>query len=318
MFSSDPFQRLTAGGTFNRTFRIFMQRYDLFLIIAGIIFVPLALISITIMRCFGTSMQTVLGAMEIQHSGDDAYASGGNYNNNSGDNAYPSDGVYNNNNGDPYVYSNYDGTDPMAAALLSNMRTFGCQFVLEYVALLILGIAGKAAIAYAVAELYAGRDPSWLDCLKKGFSRWCDVFGAAMLVGLGIALCNIFVEITIAVLAVIGGDNNGFMMFLILLVVIAWFVFIAYVMVSLMILAPVIMVEGSGPINSIKRSWELSWNNRCYIFCTIFCFCMIYYVVQIILSAIVMTAGGPGAVLSVWGAFVIILPAFLYLPLAVM
>jgi hypothetical protein len=311
MFSSDPFQRLTAGGTYNRTFKIFAERYDLFVIISGIIFVPLACMSISLSKFFGSSMNTMIDAMNSldpsQQQNFDAYNSAVN---NVTSNYY---------DGDTYdgsaAVSFAAGSNPMGDAFLANMSSFGTQFVLEYLALLLVAIAGKAAMAYAVAEMYAGRDPSWLVCFKKGLSRWCDIFGSAALVSLGVFACNILFEIVILVLA---SMQNSFMHFLGFLVMVAWMVFLTYVMVSLMILAPVIMVEGKGPINSIKRCWELSSNNRCYIFCTVFCLCMLYYVCQLVLTGILYSAAGPESVFTTGGAFLIILPALIYLPLAVM
>jgi len=307
MFASDPFQRLTAGGTFNRTLHIFWQRYDLFLIITGIIFVPLSLLNVSYSRFLGTSMHTMLdtlNAMQVQQ------------------NINPETGAYENSTYDPYHYSSSNSSssavpeyDPLIDALLSNLNSFGSQFVLEYLALLLFGIAGEAAMAYAVAELYVGRDPNWLDCLKKGFSRWCDVFGSAALVGLGMGVLNAFVQIIVVLVAVTGSNALAF---LAILVTIAWIVVVIYVMVSMMILAPVIIVEGTGPISSIRRCWELSWGNRCYIFCTIFCLSSLYYTVQIILTGILLSTGGQDAVFSSGGAFLVILPALIYLPLAVM
>jgi hypothetical protein len=327
MFSSDPFQRLTAGGTFNRTFTIFAQRFDLFLIISGIIFVPLALMFVSLSKFLGSSMQTMFEAMNsldtTNSGGSNRNLEDGAYDNSNSNNYYDNSSSSNvdinvdNSNYD----SNYDSasafsanSDPMTDAFVSNMSIFGTQFVLEYLALLLFAIAGKAAMAYAVAEMYAGRDPTWLNCLKKGFSRWCDVFGSAMLVSVAVFGCNIVFQLVIAVMAATG---YKFMYFLCFLVMVAWTVFLTFVMVSLMILAPVIMVEGNGPIRSIKRCWELSWNNRCYIFCTIFCMCMLYYVVQLVLTGILYSISTE-LVATTGGAILVILPALLYIPLAVM
>lgn len=309
--SSDPFQRLTAGGTFKRTLSIFSKRYDLFFIISGIIFAPLALLFISIYQFVGSSMHTMIDVMSPS----------------SLDSQNNFDAYYNdsNNTSNYFDASNYyssstsataaAGSDPVGDALVANMSTFGSQFVLEYVALLLVAIAGRAAMSYAVAEMYAGRDPSWIDCLKKGLSRWCDVFGSALLLGLGVFGCNLVVELVVILLLAV---QNGFVNFLCFLIMVAWMVFLTFVTVSMMILAPVIMIEGSGPINSIKRCWILSDNNRCYIFCTIFCLCMLYYVVQLVLTGILYGVGGADAVFSTGGAFLVVLPALIYLPLAVM
>ena len=99
---------------------------------------------------------------------------------------------------------------------------------------------------------------------------------------------------------------------------VAWWVVLVYVLVSLMIIAPVVMIEGKSPIDSIKRCWELASNNRCYIFCTVFCLALIYYAAQLILAAIVMAAGGTDAIMSTFGAIIMYLPVLAFLPLTVM
>ncbi len=292
MFSSDPFQRLTAGGTFNRTSKIFLQRYDLFLTITGIVFVPLALLMMTIFQFFGSSFHTIMNALNSQQ------------------NITEYDGL------DDALYgtaSSIEVGDEIAIdPFVGEMSKFLSQLVVEYLIFAFLAIAAKAAMTHAVAELYAGRDPKWLECLKQGFSRWCDVFGAILLVNTGVFCIDFTVRITSALLV---STQSTFLAFLSFLVSMVWFVSLMFITVSLMVLAPVIMVEGTGPIRSLKRCREISWNNRCYIFCSVFSFCMLYYVVQIILCVLLASLGGVDAVMSTWGAFVMTLPAMIYIPI---
>jgi hypothetical protein len=291
MFSSDPFQRLTAGGTYNRTFAIFAQRYDLFFTISGMIFVPMALLMISLQLFMGSSMHTM------------TQISAGSYDN------------YDTNNMD---YDVDDTTASAAAAagddMAKAMIKFMSQFFLEYIVLMFFAIGGQAAMALAVAEIYANREPNAVQCLKKGFSRWCDIFGAASLISLGMGLSHVVVQI-IGVLLMY--TQNNFFISLAFLIFIAYFALLMYVLVILKILSPVIMVEGTGPINSIKRCWELSRDNRCYIFCTVFCLAMVYYVSQLVIGLILVSSGGLDAFYSWWGALLLILPALVYVPLAV-
>eukprot|EP00539_Tryblionella_compressa_P000178 CAMPEP_0178746464 /NCGR_PEP_ID=MMETSP0744-20121128/7823_1 /TAXON_ID=913974 /ORGANISM="Nitzschia punctata, Strain CCMP561" /LENGTH=268 /DNA_ID=CAMNT_0020399677 /DNA_START=340 /DNA_END=1146 /DNA_ORIENTATION=+ len=215
--------------------------------------------------------------------------------------------------GSNYGQSAY-ASDAMDDKTTANMTKFMIQFTLEYVAFMFIAIAGQAAMAYATAEMYAAREPSWSACLKKGFTRWCDIFGAAFLVGFGMGVCNIFIQlIAVNLLA----SKTSFLIFLGFLLLVAYYVVIVYVMVSLVILTPVIMVEGTGPIKSIKRCWELSWDNRCYIFCTAFCLSLVYYAFQLVLYLLLSAIGGTEAVFSWWGALVLISPSIIYLPLVV-
>ena len=293
--SHDGFHRLTAGGTFNRTFAVFAKRWDLFLIIAGIIFIPLALMAVSMMKVIGSSMSTLMagidasGGLQVDENGTVVYSDVG---------------------GDGTAADPFADSDPLAA-----FASFGLQFFLEYLALLIFAVAGKGAIAYAVGQLYLDNDPSWLQCLQMGFSKWCTLFCASFLVGVCIGGGNIVANLIagslfaadVTILSLIG-----------FLIMVAWWVVLVYVLVSLMIIAPVVMIEGKSPIDSIKRCWELASNNRCYIFCTVFCLALIYYAAQLILAAIVMAAGGTDAIMSTFGAIIMYLPVLAFLPLTVM
>ena len=299
--SADAFQRLTAGGTFSRTFAVFRKRWDLFLIIAGIIFIPLALMAVSIMTVIGSSMSTLLAGidasagLQVDENGTIVYSDGGSSSAGAAD--------------------FYDGSSGMDVNPFATFGSFGLQFVLEYLALLIFAVAGKGAIAYAVAQIYVDRNPSWLECLQRGFSKWCTLFCASFLVGLGTGVVNAVVNL---VASLMFGKNMGFLALVGFLILVAWFVVLIYILVSLMIIAPVVMIEGKSPVASIQRCWELSSNNRCYIFCTVFCLALVYYLAQIILAAIAMAIGGADALVSTWGAFLILLPALAFLPLTVM
>lgn len=301
MFSSDPFQRLTAGGTFNRTFKIFAQRYDLFLIISGFVFIPLVAIMITVFQNVGFSMHTMMDGMVSQQNTTF-------YNN-------FDDVVLFSTDAPSSQYLGAGGSENMdQEGGATQVNNLSWQFVIEYVVFICFAFGGKAAMAHAVAELYAGRDPSWFDCCKKGFQRWCDIFLAVMLMCLVVFGCQVVVNI-LFLLAVI--TQVRIIVFLGFLLMMAWMVCYLFALVSLSLLAPVIMVESSGPVQAIKRCWELSWNNRCYIFCTIYCFSVMYYVVQLLFYVVLASAGGVDFVFSALGAFLIMLPVWIYLPLAI-
>ena len=148
--SADGFYRLTAGGTFGRAFAIFAKRWDLFLIISGIIYIPLILMAISLANIIGSSYSTLMagldasGGLQVDENGTIVYndVGGG-----SGGAAV---------DGDPFADS-----DPLAA-----FAAFGLQFLLEYLAFLVLLVAARGAFAYAVGQIYLDNDPSWLQCLK--------------------------------------------------------------------------------------------------------------------------------------------------------
>ena len=164
--------------------------------------------------------------------------------------------------------------------------------------------------SYMLEEILLG----WI-AAKKGVQRWCNIFLAIMLVNVLIFGAQVVVKI-LFILTIV--TKSPIMVFLGCVLLVTWFAGLMFAMVSLGLLAPVIMVEGTGPVRSIKRCWELSWNNRCYIFCTVFCLCMMYYLVQLVLYVILVSSAGLDLVFSTWGAFLIMLPILIYLPLATM
>jgi hypothetical protein len=290
VFRSDPFQRLTAGGTFSRAFQILTSRYDLFFSIACFIFVPQLVLQITLSHSTGSSFQT-MNAFLNQNMAAASYDA-------------PTD-------------LNDAQKEAVADALVPDMMKVSAQVAMEYIILMVFAVAGNAAMCHAVAELYADRYPTWLASLRKGFSRWCDVFGATMLFSVGLSLGYLVCVVGIFILSML---MPGWVVALFgFLVAVVFLVFACYISVSLMILQPVIMVEGKGPIDSIKRCWELSSNNRCYIYCTSFCLALTSIVVQSVLFLMLSAAaGGTEGVHLGWAAFVMSLPTMVYAPLSSM
>lgn len=303
-FSDDPFQRLTVGATYSRAFSILKARADLFLAISLIVYIPLALMTVTVMKFVGSSVGTMIEMMIM----DD------------GSNTEMTFDFSESNSGDLDSFSmtsnvDLDGFENFADDFAPKLAVFGTQFVLEYIVFLAVAIAGQAAMAYAVGEMYADRNPQWLGCLKKGFSRWCDIFGAVMLVSLGIGVANVIFQVIFSLCLV-----SGKVIFILfgVAIFIAWMVCLLFVTVSLMILVPVLMIEGQGPINSLKRCWEVSWDNRCFIFCTMFWMIICLYLVTIVLTVLVIEVSSTESVITTGGAIICSLPLILYLPLATM
>lgn len=284
MTSPDYFQRLTGGGTFNRALAIFAKRYDLFLIVTGIIFVPLVAANITMMSLMGSSMQTFMDAMDTSNRFLQEYS-------------YQS-GTANN--------------EDLSALLMAQSGLFWAQLFVEFVIFMVFALAGRAAMSYAVGLLYAGRDPHWCECFKVGFRKWCAVFCAAMIVGLCMGVGNLLTQ----VIAQVFFSISPYLLFISIAIMIAWLVFIIFVYVSLVILIPVIMIENLGSLDGIKRAWTLSWNNRCYIFCTLFCFLLVYYLGILVLAVIIGSVGGSNALFTAVGSIALTLPSLVFLPIA--
>ena len=127
----------------------------------------------------------------------------------------------------------------------------------------------QGATIRAVVEIYTGKRPSWLACLKFGWKNMCKItcFGFLIMFYYFAAL----MIIVVGVLAVIySNTSSSFPDYFSLLI------FIYYVVFSIagttMISGPsMIVVEGKSVIEAIQSSWHLCKTDICYICCSTFC-----------------------------------------------
>jgi len=291
MPSEDLFQRLTAGATFNRTLNIFTKRFDLFLLISLMVFVPLVAMSVTLLGCIGSSLHTLMDTMDLSNR----YLQQTSYYRYDDDDQAP--------DLDPAAFQDF------MDQLVANAGVIAGQILVEMLLFYIFVIAAQVAMIYAVGQLYVNRDPRFSECLKKGFSKWCSLFGAIMLVVNTMQVGNFILG------SILSTDpSNVLITLLVFVVYVAWMVFMTYVFVSLAILSPAIVIENLGPIDGIKRAWDLANSNRCYIFCTSFCSGLIYNLLILIISGIIMNVFGKDAIFNAWGALVTLIPAIIYIP----
>lgn len=318
MSSEDYFQRLTAGATFSRTFNIFTKRLDIFLRISLLVFVPLVAMNITLLTYIGSSMQTFMDTMDISNRylqyDNNNYEPPTTYDTYNIDNTNQDYSNLNNNYQASQESSQEEIANEFLQQLIANFGKIAIQIFLEMLVFFVFAIAAEAAIIYSVGQIYVDHNPRVSECLKKGFSKWCTLFGASLLVLVSYFIGNF-----------VFGFISGFLLqiskFFGVVVFggsIAWIIFIIYFFVSLIILGPAIVIENFGPVDAIKRAWDLSQNNRCYIFCTLFCFATIYNVLIMVINGVISGVAGREAVFGAWGVFFSMLPSIVYLPLSFM
>mmetsp|Transcript_7006 Transcript_7006/g.7775 ORF Transcript_7006/g.7775 Transcript_7006/m.7775 type:complete len:367 (+) Transcript_7006:70-1170(+) len=300
MLSEDLFQRLTVGATFSRTLNIFTKRFDIFLLISLLVYVPLVAMSVTVFGYIGSSLHTLMDTMGLSNR----YLQQSNYYSNN--ESVLTDDTY-------HINDNNDQASDLDPAAFQDFATqlfsIAGQLFVEMLLFLIFAVVAEVAMIYAVGQLYVNRDPRFSECLKKGFSKWCSLFGAIML-GNTMQVGNFILGSILST-----APSNVLITLLVFVVYVAWMVFMTYVFVSLAILSPAIVIENLGPIDGIKRAWDLAQSNRCYIFCTVFCFGLIYNLLILIINGIVVSVAGKEATFSAWGVLVSMLPAIIYLPL---
>jgi hypothetical protein len=163
----------------------------------------------------------------------------------------------------------------ISAIALSPILLWGLTILMQediYVALENLGFFGRAAgfltfvcqqlaagsIIFAIILAHKGESFSIGKCLSVGMRSILPLIGYAFLLGLimfGIAL-------PVIIAAVVGGGFGGFVMILVIPVAIA----VVIVTCAAYVSAPAVVVEKLGPRAALKRSFELTRDNRLRIF----------------------------------------------------
>lgn len=182
-------------------------------------------------------------------------------------------------------------------------------FCIEFGIYALATVIGQGAVTYAVAKIYIGENPEWLECLKTAWKRKWQLLGASLLVDGSIFLCLMLVA---AAILIFGFDPNPFTITLLVLASVFAAVGIAYAYSGLLLVSPSIMVESfSSPIKGIKRSWELSTGSRCYLICTM----ISLYFCLLMANSFLMNLFGSDSVISILDFVIRIIPLTLYFPL---
>lgn len=271
---SNPFTRLGVGGTFSRTFTIFRERWVDFLTISAVIFVPFLFFMVTILGMTLSVNKAVAQEMEQE-----------------------------------------DGTVDPADFLSIYKSTFHHvigQLVVEQIFYILIGIAARAMMAMMVAELYADRRPSLMECFQKTLRLFCNIFCAGFIVG-GVMMLGYVLLVLIIVLCIYA--QSGLVWLLGVGVFLAAMVAMVYVSVSMMLLSAVVMVEQKGPMEAIRRCWDLASGHRCFLYCTVFLLSLANYIFQQIVAAIFL-GSDPDQRASVFGCLVQFASLVFVLPLA--
>lgn len=288
-FEENPFQRLSAGGAISRAFSLLFERKEVFLPIGALCYIPLVAVAATMLHLTGSAV-----AAASQEAGNQEEA-----------------------NAEYTDYSSYFGAQQDFHA-----GSFLGQLLVEFVLLDIVIILAKGAIVYAVASMYTQRKPNLGSSLKQGWSRWCDLFATGLLVSFAVFICYlIMAAFHLGIFSLIGNDSSGLAL-LVLAVYLVYLGFVIYVVVSLILLTPVIIVEGTTCFACIRRCMELAKGNRCFIFCTVFCIGLVTVIIQTILGMIVIAIHKDGSDVVttapvLYGA-VTSLTTFLFVPLQIM
>ena len=283
MNPDDLFRRLTFGETYARALEIFYHKATFFLAVGGIMFVPYVAFMIHYMHFLGDLVETAAAQQQQQQ-----------------DNPHGNNG-------------NDDDTDEWLVEALAHGEL--ARMVAELALYSFCGILGGCTMARGVAQIYVGEENvSIAKCGKYAFGRFCNIFAASWMVGLGVIVAYV---VTVSAAVGLVATHNVLCGLLAASLIIAFVVAFIYIQVAMMLATPVVMVENKGPIRTIQRCWELAHNNRCYIYCTLFCMIFVLMVVMGMVGGVVF-AKDPMARFSTWGAILQTLPYIVILPLATM
>jgi hypothetical protein len=258
MTIDEPFEYLTFGGTFGRTFGLFFDRLDLFMGMSGVVIVPYTVLLLT---------SSIIAASIIVREEE---------------------------------VPDFHPTHIPAIVLI---------LLIQMILYELCSVIGQGAISKAVASIYIGQRPEWLNCLKDAWKMKLPLLGSSVLV-YG-ALCVAFIPAWIFVAMAIMSPNG----LTITLAVVASLAFVAgglYGFIGVTMVSPAIMIESiRNPIQGITRSWELATGSRCYLLCTLFCLWFLNNLVARLLHNMFVTGDVMDILFSVVGIIVSIVPILL-------
>jgi hypothetical protein len=261
-----PFEYLTFGGTFSRTFGLLIDRFDLFLGITALVVIPYSILLLT--------LGIVVASVVIREEIDDAEFQ------------------------------------------LQHIPLIVMVVVIQFVFYELATVIGQGGISQAVAMIYVGQRPDWLQCIKAAWSKKCSLWGSSLLVfgALFLAFLPAYVLIVVAVIS-----PNPLTITLAVLAGMAFLFFGIYGYIGTVMTSPAIMVEGFGnPVKAISRSWELAAGSRCYLLSTLFCLWLMGNLVSRLLNNMFVTGDVMDVLFSFVGIVVSVLPVMLFFPLHAM
>mmetsp|Transcript_1455 Transcript_1455/g.1996 ORF Transcript_1455/g.1996 Transcript_1455/m.1996 type:complete len:334 (-) Transcript_1455:240-1241(-) len=173
-------------------------------------------------------------------------------------------------------------------------------------------LVGEGGMVRACADIYAEQPQGWFTVVKLSAQNFCTLLLSSLICGGICALGGLFLYI-LFIFAVV--NHSGFLGFLVIVCGIIYLLGLIYFISSTRFIFPMIMVENKGPINAIRRSFEISEGRRAYIFCAVF----ILWTGKVIVSQLlhnIFSSGNPmAAFLTPFGIIISFVPDLIYLPI---
>jgi hypothetical protein len=161
---------------------------------------------------------------------------------------------------------------------------------LEIVVSSLITVFIQAAIIHVVSEIYMQREPAFKRSWAVAMDRFCALFCFGMLYLLLLSIFFAVVAVPVIMLYV----NENYV--LAVLIGVTAFAIALYVIISLMIALPILVVENQSPIGAFTRSFDLVPGYRCYIFCSVFLLNVIIWIASLIFEGVVRAIFGASIV----------------------
>jgi len=190
---------------------------------------------------------------------------------------------------------------------------FGLQFVIYEMA----SILGRATIMRAVAKMYLGESASVKECFQDVWMKKTPLLSTFAVIGAGLVLA---ISVTSSILHLSTRSGSIFVQILLFPFVLAALAGFVYLYTGLCLAYPSIVVENfRGPLQGIKRSWDLSAGSRCYIGTVLFCLWLLNYVISWILQGLFKSKGHQDDILDIIfdipSMLMSLLPVLIYFPM---
>lgn len=281
------FNHLTIGRVFARTCNLFVDRWNVYMILSVLVVLPTAILGSLIGAIFGRSIVEKVMKTKSTNCRD----------------------------GDPALCTGLEHF----TALLHHSFSVVLIIVLQWVLATAITLIGAAAMTRACADTYAAQPQSWRACWKIGLDQLRTLVVASM-IRVGVAISGWLIFAVFIGMAV--ATESIFFVLLALIVFGMVSLALLYFLLSIVLVIPVIVVESKGPVEALQRSYEMSKGRQSYVFCALFIMWIVRLIVEQLLHNIFNASGSLNQSLPLanfltpGGIFVSHLPDLLYLPLS--
>jgi hypothetical protein len=144
----------------------------------------------------------------------------------------------------------------------------------------------QAAIIHLVSEIYMQREPTFKKSLAVAMDRFCALFCFGLFYLLIFSI--FFVVVGVPVFFLYVNENYA----LAVLIGVTAVAIALYVIITLMIALPVLVVENQSPTGAMKRSFDLVPDYRCYIFCSVLMLNVVVWLASLLYGGVVKAIFG--------------------------